>query len=1052
MEELWNTRKSGPSYSALRLVRLNAFQDYTVKFQTRSRLLQNTVLSGLVGLTSLSFAGAAAAQVAAAPQEPVSEVEEIVVTGTRIRLPDYVAPNPVVSVTEKAITNSGQTNLTELLTEVPALAQSLTLQEGADTTTPGLAGLNLLNLRGLGTSRTLVLVNGRRHVSSNPGTAAVDVNSIPVALVERTEVLTGGASAVYGADGVSGVVNFILKDDFEGVDMRAQYGDSEAGGGGNVFASLLVGDNFAGGRGNVTFGLEYSKDDALKFADRDYTRTGNRFIFVNNPDDPETFGADQTLDIPDLVLANNARYIDTSRGGSIYTNFRNATTLSGVSFLADGTPFVDGESAGGFIALGGSGTPLDDFNDDLLPGLERGTVSLTGRYDLNDRLRVFGEAKYTQSETEFFAQPSYVYGLFVSLDNPFIPAAARADALAPGGLGLSQGGVLLARDNFDLGTQNYDVMRETWRGVVGLEGDITDNISFEASYVYGRADQEQTANNVLINDRFFAASDVILSGGQPVCRSNIDPTAVPAGDLFGQFAFPEAAFGATFTPGANSGCLPLNLFGEGLNSQEAIDWITGTYTSDATIEQHVVNAFVAGDTTGFFSLPAGPVGFVLGAEYRKEQSDSRPSAIELLADELEYPLTGVGRGTRTQGEFDVAEVFTEVSVPLLRDLPFAQAVDLSAAYRYSDYSTSGGSDTWNVNGRWAINDTIALRGTIARAVRAPNIVNLFQGRQQTFGSFADPCSSENLTEGENPALRLENCTADLAAFGLTVGENGFENTSSEAVGGFIQGNPALRPEGADTWTLGFVLTPAFIPGLSLSLDHYNIEIEDAIQSYSAQRIVNNCYDLPRPNQFCDLIERGNVGGNPGRIVSFSQSPVNVSNYETSGWDLNVAYRLDPANFGVERDIGTFNLSLVANALDVLTFTEDASAEPTISQGLADAPEYTATFDVTWNWRSFSANYGFSWFAETYRQSRVSRANNPDAYEAQYRKFPAREVHDFRIAYDVNDGVGVYAGVNNFTDQQPAPGSEGYPVNALGRYFYVGATARLDSLGSLMPWR
>lgn len=475
---------------------------------SRESLLRSTMLGGAIGVLAFTASSFAVAQEADPQSDPTTE--EIVVTGSRIRVQDYVAANPVISVTAETIPNSGQTNLTDFLTDTPALAQPLTLQEGADTTTPSLAGLNLLNLRGLGTDRTLVLVNGRRHVASSPGSASVDVNAIPLALIERTEVLTGGASAVYGADGVSGVVNFILKDDFEGIDLRSQYGVSEAGGGENIFASLLLGQNFADGRGNVTFGLEYNKDDAIKFADRDYTRTGNRFIFVNNPDDPETFGGPQTPNIPDLILANNARYIDTSRGGSIYTNFNTSPNLSGVNFLANGQPFVDGVSAGGFIALGGSGTPLDDFNDDLLPGLERGTASLMGRYDLTPGLRLFTELKYTQSQTQFFAQPSYVYGLFVPLDNPFIPAAARADSLTPGGLGLSDGGVLLARDNFDLGTQNYHITRETYRGVIGLEGDLTDNLRFEASYVYRRADQEQTARNVIINDRFFAASDVII--------------------------------------------------------------------------------------------------------------------------------------------------------------------------------------------------------------------------------------------------------------------------------------------------------------------------------------------------------------------------------------------------------------------------------------------------------------------------------------------------------------------------------------------------------------
>ena len=1018
---------------------------------SRFRLRHSSALAG--GILAFALIGTPVlAQTAPEPQDPETSLDEVVVTGTRIRVQDYVAANPVTSVTAETIENSGQTNLTQFLTDIPALSSSVTLQDGADTTTPGLAGLNLLNLRGLGTDRTLVLVNGRRHISSSPGTPSVDVNSIPVALVERTEVLTGGASAVYGADGVSGVVNFILKDDFEGVDFRTQYGTSDEGGADNYFASLLLGNNFADGRGNVTLGFEYNKDEALKVSEREYTRSGNRFIFINNPDDPETFGGAQTPGIPDLILSNNVRYIDTSRGGSIYTNFATATTGSGVSFLGNGDPFVDGISAGGFTAIGGSGSPLDDFNDDLLPGLERGTLSLTGRYDITPGLRAFTELKYTQSQTQFFAQPSYVYGLFVPLDNPFIPASARADSLTPGGLGLSDGAVLLARDNFDLGTQNYDITRETYRAVVGLSGDLTDNIAFEASYVYGRADQEQTAKNVIINDRFFAASDVIVSGGQPVCRSNIDPTAVPVGDVFGQFQFPAAAFGATFTPGANSGCQPLNLFGEGLNSQAAIDWITGEYTEEATIEQHVVNAFVSGDTTGFFRLPGGPVGFVVGGEYRKESSDSRPSDIQLLADALEYPLTGVGRASRTQGEFDVAEFFTEVSVPIVKDLPFAKSVELSAAYRYSDYSTSGGADTWNVNGRWDIDDTLAFRATVARAVRAPNIVDLFQGRQQTFGTFADPCSRENLTEGENPTLRLQNCQADLATFGLTVGAGGYQNTSSESVGGFVQGNPDLSPESADTYTFGFVITPADVPGLSLSLDYYNIEISDAIQAYSSQTIVNNCYDLPRPNQFCDLIERGTVGGNPGRIVSFNQIPGNLASYETSGWDLNAQYRLDPAMFGIERDIGTFNFNLVANLLDSLTFTEVSGADPINSQNRPGSPEYTATFDVTWNWKALSANYGFSYFNAVDRQSRQGLVNNPDAYEAQYRRFPAREVHDVRVAYDVNDGLGVYAGVNNFTDEQPAPGSEAYPVSALGRYFYVGATAKLGSLGSLFAWR
>lgn len=607
-----------------------------------SKLLGTTILTSVIGL-----AGAAGAQEATPQTAPAATVDEVIVTGTRLRLPEQSSSNPVTTVTSETIALSGNTNLGAFLTEVPALTNSLLLEEGADTTTPGLVGLNLLDLRNLGTTRALVLVDGRRHVASNPGTSSVDVNSIPTALVERVDVLTGGTSAVYGADGVSGAVNFILKKDFEGVDVRAQTGVSSEGDGENYFFSMLMGDNFHDGRGNVTFGVEWNKDDAIKFFDRAYTRPGQRVILVNNPDDDVTFGGIDDPNLPDLIPVTNARYYDTTRQGSIYSNFNTATTYAGVRYLADGTEFVDGVSTGSFISIGGSGTPLDDFNDDLLPGFERSAYNFTGRYELSDRATVFSELKYTTSDANFFAQPSYVYGLFIDLDNPYIPAAARADALAPGGLGNSLGGVLLAKDMFDLGTQNYDLRRETLRGVIGLEGALTDNIEYEISYVYGQAEQRQDSHNVLIKDRFYAATDIVVGPNGPTCRSNLNPNAIPLGDLFDQFGFPDEAWGVTFTPGANSGCLPLNLFGEGVADPAAVDWVMGDYSSTATIDQRVLTGFITGNTTGWFELPGGPISYVLGGEYREEESDSRPADIEDLAESIEFPISGLGRATRT---------------------------------------------------------------------------------------------------------------------------------------------------------------------------------------------------------------------------------------------------------------------------------------------------------------------------------------------------------------------------------------------------------------------
>ncbi|MCR5877046.1 TonB-dependent receptor domain-containing protein [Phenylobacterium sp. J367] len=983
------------------------------------------------------------------------DVDELVVTGSRLRVEDYVAVNPVTTLGADNLERSGVTNVTEYLTDIPALTASQDLSDGADTSTPSQAGLSLLNLRNLGTDRTLVLVDGRRHVSSDPGTAGVDINAIPVALIERVEILTGGASAVYGADGVSGVVNFILKKKFEGVDFRAQGGVSDAGGGESQFVSALVGQNFSGGRGNITLGVEWANDEALKINDRKYTRVGQRRIVISNPDDPGTFDADlDDPNIPDNILASNVRYIDTSRAGSIYTNFYTAESIAGVSFLGNGQPFVNGEYAGGFFMIGGSGTLLDEYNDDLLPGLERMTASLNLGYDLADNHRLFGELKYNKSETGFSAQPSYDYGLFVSDENPFIPANVLADARTEGGLATPEGaadfglptGVLVARDNFDLGTQSYDIEREVFRIVGGIEGDLSPNLHYEASYVYGEARQDLFAYNVRLNDRYYAATDVVVdpATGRPVCRSNLDAGAVPIGDVFGQFGFPEEAFGATFTPGANSGCVPLNIFGEGAASPEAIAWVNGSGTQRSKIDQHVVNAFISGDTTDWFSLPAGPIAFVVGAEYRREGSDFKPSDLEVLGEDLEYPISGLGRGVRTKGHFDVKEAFTEVSVPLLRDMPFAQELTARGAFRYSDYSTSGGTSTWNLGGQWRPVQDLMFRATKARAVRAPNIVNLFQANVQTFGTFADPCSAENLGLGENPSLRRQNCAAALTALGVT-DPSSFINNSSEAVAGFISGNPDLKPEKADTWTIGGVLTPRFIPGLSISVDYYDIEINDAIQSYTSQTIVNNCYDLPQPNTFCDLVTRTAGGFNPGRITSFQQVPGNIARYETAGYDFTVRYLLDPADFGVQRDVGTLQFNLIGNRLEKLVFVETSGAEPDDDLGEREAPKWQVNLDVTWQWKQLSVNYGLNYFDETLRYPQRTLDNEPDYIDPAYFKYDARMTHDVQVRYEVRDGFNVYGGINNVGDQKPEPSDYIYPVSPLGRFFYLGVRASLDSL-------
>ncbi|MFC3079756.1 TonB-dependent receptor domain-containing protein [Phenylobacterium terrae] len=1011
-----------------------------------SRLFATTVLT-------------AAAFSSFAPQTALAqdtEVEELVITGSRIRLEDFSSPNPVSTVTAESIERSGITNVTDLMTSYPALVGSTDSQDLADAGNRGLVGLNLLNLRNLGEKRTLVLVDGRRHVAGEPGSSSVDTNSIPVALIDRVEVLTGGASAVYGADGVSGVVNFITKRNFEGLDVRTQYGWSDLGGGENAFVSVLGGKDFLDGRLNLTGLVEYSNTDALDPRDRDFTRAGSREVLVNNPTrymadnpglDPAAWGDTR------LVFGRDVRYIDTALGGGVYTRVdaAEAGSLSGVSFQGDGQPWRDGIYVGGFSMLGGSGSPTDLFQTELTPGLERWTGYASAEYELAPNHRLFANVKYNNSKTSFTSQPTFDYGIFVPLDNPFIPASILADATAAGGLGnaadtwLDQPGVLVARDNFDLGQVIREIERETFRTVVGVEGDLTDTVGYNVSYVYGKTKENNLELNNRNNLRWYAAIDAVRdpATGQIVCRSSLDASGMPVGDIYGGRTVDPAAWAALGTGG---GCVPVNIFGENTISPEARAWINGTAASSAEIEQHVVSAYVSGDSSGAFELPAGPVGFVLGAEYRLEKSLFTPSAEELLGAQHGFDVTWLGQGAVENGEFDVYELFGELAVPIVRDLPFVESFDVNLAYRFSDYSTISQTDTWNIGAQWKVTDDLMIRASRARAVRAPNISELYLPQVQTFALITDPCDTRNVLAGTEH--RVANCTA---ALGFNPATTQFINTTSSSVEGTVGGNPDLGPETGDTQTLGFVYSPSFVPGLSIALDYYRITLKDAVNRFTANTIIESCYDLPQPNDFCGLFTR-----DPGTqfVDSFQEYSINVSEYETAGFDLAVQYALDPADFGVERDIGTFQFTLLANRLTKLQFTELEGAEPSSELGYAGAPKWQANFDATWTYGDWLVNYGFNWFDETKRFTDERRAAEPNYVPDAYWTYSERATHDIQVQRTFQGRYQAYAGVNNFTNQLPDRGTAGVaqtsagaftqgptPVGPMGRFFYMGLKAR-----------
>jgi outer membrane receptor protein involved in Fe transport len=998
--------------------------------------LLSSVGRGAFALAAMMATVSAAAQTAAPgntdnvpiPADPSAQTpadasngEEIIVTGTRIRRPDFDSPSPIVSLNAATIQQSGTTNLTDFLTGFPALQGSSTSADNSGSGAGiGATGLNLLNLRNLGTERTLVLVDGRRHVASVPGSQAIDINTIPTDLVERVDVLTGGVSAIYGADGVTGVVNFVLKKNFEGLTARGQAGISEFGDAGKRFISVTAGKNFADGRGNVAVAYEYAEEDRLQARDRSRLRGSNLTAFYRNPADPEfkagyTGGASNG--IPDNIPTNDVRYNDTAREGGIDVDFDGQP-----DYIVDGTgrlvPFSLGTVLRPGFSQGGSGTRVADYSNDLLPDIRRHVVNAIAHYDVSPALTIFAEGKYANNKAYSLGQPSFDYYLLVEDGNPYLPAGLPD---------LGNGGVLVTRDNFDIGQRGERITRETYRGVVGVRGDLNPNANYEVSYTFG---QSNITNNYIAdtyNDRFYAAIDAVRNpaNGQITCRVNLDPNWTPNQP----YASRESFDPTTFQPGE---CVPINLFGDGAPSQAALDFVRANTTNRSRLRQHVATGVLSGDFGQVFKLPGGPVGFALGAEYRKEESRFIPDAISAQG------LTFGNALGREEGEFDVKEGFAELNAPLLRDLPFAHRLSVGAAIRFSDYSTIGNTTTWKFDGTYAPVRDITFNGTYSKAVRAPNIGELFSGRSQTFAFITDPCDASELQNGT--ASRAANCQALLSGLGVANPAQ-YVDARSTNISGFSGGNANLSEEEATTWTAGAVVQPRFIPGLSVRADWYDINLRGAINTVTPSEVARLCVDQATiDNVFCQSITRTSTASataQPGNITSFVVTPQNVARFSTAGLDINLNYTYDTGSFG------RFNLRLIGNYLDKLEFIGTPGADVTDSRGEASAPKYTVNGDLTWSMDHVTINYGLSWFDKTLRYSNLTNASNPDVVADEYKYLKQLWQHDIYASFDATERFQFYGGVNNVFGQRPDIGTDTYPVPSIGRYFFAGARVKLN---------
>jgi outer membrane receptor protein involved in Fe transport len=1040
------------------------------------------VLTYTVGLGALLAMGAGlpavaqeedAAPVATPAAEAEARQETVTITGSRIPTdPNLTGSTPVQSLSESDFRLSGELNLADVVNDIPALVSSLTAENSA-------TGANALNLRGLGGERTLTVVNGRRHVAGFRGTQSVDIGTIPRGLVERVEVTTGGASAVYGADAVTGVVNFILKDDFDGFQLDVRGGVSGQGDAENYSVDALWGRNFDNGKGNVVLALTYEDDTSINFGERDWSRD-NGIDSVAPRANPNA-GPGQ----PPRAVVSDPRFWLTSNEGSIAPGFSSASRQTLVvdingngipdcqesaggrnRFLAgcwltnpDGSVRVnqDGIVLNGLYEQGGDGGAFNFNRDYLYPETDKFVANLNANYELAPNFSVFFEGKYVRAEsTDFVEQDTFFDTLFILPDNAFIPAQLRPVANTFGGL-------LLTKDPLDFSDNNPSVYtRDTYRFVGGFEWEPVDGHNVEVSFNHGQFKNKSETSGLYL-DRVFAAIDSVIVNGRAVCRSDIDPTAFYEIDYFtANNGYADGGFASdryySFTPGDGS-CAPLNPFGLYAASREAQDFVTADLEDELTIEQTVVSAIATGEFNLLGALLDGPIGYAAGVEYRDESSDNRldPITLGILpsttsftpglqvseVDPFLFSYTSIDNTQQfnTAGSYDVYDVFAEVRLPIFRDRPFAKDLTVDGAFRRADYSTLGEADTWKLGGTWAPVSDLTFRATKSEAVRAPNISELFDPKLPIFiSATADPCDVGSVNLGTSS--RRANCIADLQAAGVPLSQivSGanyiWSNPLTGRFSGVSGGNPDLNVETAETLTLGAIFTPSAMEGLSISIDYWDVTIEDGISAVAAGDVLDGCLDsasYPAVG-FCSLYERRPDGG----LTFLESGQINFAALEATGLDFAISY-----DFSVGQN--DFDIRLVGSKQDSLDFFFDPLDPSTPDPELEEVqrPNLTGTLDLNWSRGPFSLGL----------QTSYQSAQSVDEIEdvlGLYGQAPLygtagffEEVYifDANASYEFSDSLSFYGGVNNIADEEPYSNQTAWPVGPRGRFFFIGATYR-----------
>ena len=1013
---------------------------------------------------------------------------EIVVTGTRINRPNLDSSVPITSVTAAELLNRGGVAIGDLVNQLPQVRS--TVNQANSQNAIGRAGISALDLRGLGTARTLVLIDGRRVVTATPGINRPDVNVVPNDLLERFDIVTGGNSAIYGSDAVAGVANFILKHDFEGIKVRGQSGISSRGDRPSYIGAITAGHNFADGRANLTVSLEYANAGTLLNSDRDET-TGaysgrNQFQLVQNtganlnpsagalhPAEPSTGDG-----IPDSVFVTGVRNNNIS-GGGLFTATcpnaaatgesaaafaaRRATACSGLPNPASSNPLAqfgttyvfnqdgtltpntcvtDFRPYGSSNCVGGRGSTLLE-NGFIIPGLVRRSAYVSGHFAITPAFDPYFEAQYFRANSNQEGQPTFFNNTF-SINNPYLTPQARATLVA----NLAPGTTSFTAQRFDtdFGGRGEDHLREQMRAIVGVRGTFNEDWKYDVSFNYGHLYTfYKTAGN-LNRQKYTNSIDAVRNAsGQIVCGINAD----------------------TSSANDDPSCVPVNLFGEGQPSRAALNYFGYTSSRVQRANLYDVSGYIAGDLSQLFTLPGGPIAFVVGGEYRKETAFAAYDAFTAGTSGITCPAAGC-TFLNTIPDFRppnqiVKEGFAEISVPLLKDMPFAHELSLDGAVRVSNYNIgkTGTVVAYNFNGTYAPIRDIRFRAGYARAIRAPTQSDLFAPLTQTFlNGLVDPCGQQNINNNPN---RVRNCAA--AGVPTTQTFNGvtepFSNRPASGISGFSGSNSALSAEVSDSLTVGALFIPRFIPGLSISVDYYYIKIQQANNTLAPQTIINQCNDSPGgiSNPFCASIFRNANGtfrgqsdvANNGTTVSltpngpsFIAGPFNYAKNTNSGIDIDVAYRgklSSSVNFAAR--------AIVSKALMKDNYTDINDPTFIIQQlGNLGDPEWQGTLSLNVSTKLFNFGYRFRGYDkttiaayETQNSVQGRPPTNPDSLSVV--RYPLISYSDLRLDITPTTKYSFYVGVDNLFDQLGPYGlignESGNQYDAVGRFLYAGAS-------------